>query len=177
MKKGIFAIAVLVVFIACPFYCSGEENAVTVGYGFGMFNAGSKIGKLRGDNGNYYFYQLAFAREKRLIKNLCLLMEPFATYVSDPQNGLDAGMMLSLKYYFGKDSKNSFFATLGTGAAYTTILFEEQGTHLLLILQGGVGYRWNNYFIENRFRHYSNGGIERPNRSVNANIVNIGMYF
>lgn len=34
-------------------------------------------------------------------------MEPFVAYVNDPQSGLDAGMMLSLKYYFGKENKNS----------------------------------------------------------------------
>jgi len=177
MRKGVFTVFVVTAFLLCPLYCAGDDNAITAGYGFGMFNLSPKYGKLRGDNGNYYFYQLVYAREKTLVKNLCLLMEPFVAYVNDPQSGLDAGMMLSLKYYFNKDNKNSFFVTLGTGAAYTTILFEEQGSHLLFILQGGIGYRWNNYFIENRLRHYSNGGTENPNRSINANIVNIGVHF
>ncbi|OPY73529.1 MAG: Lipid A 3-O-deacylase (PagL) [Syntrophorhabdus sp. PtaU1.Bin058] len=177
MRKGIFTVIVVVVCTFSPLYCAGDDNAVTTGFGFGIFNRDPKFGKLRGDGRYYYFYQVAYAREKTLVKNFCLLVEPFAAYVNDPQSGLDAGMTMSFKYYFAEDYRKSFFATLGTGAAYTTIAFEEQGTHFLFILQGGVGYRWNNYFIENRFRHYSNGGTERPNRSVNANIVNIGMHF
>lgn len=177
MWKRLFMIVGVVTVLGCPLYCAGDDNAITAGYGFGIFNLDADFGRLREDNGNYYFYQLAYAREKSLVKTLCLLVEPFVAYVNDPRSGLDAGMTLSLKYYFGKENKNSLFATLGTGAAYTTIKFEEQGTHFLFILQGGIGYRWNNYFIENRFRHYSNGGTERPNRSVNANIVNIGMHF
>jgi len=177
MRKGVFAVAVVAACTVCPLCCVGDDNAVTAGYGFGIFNLDPKYGKLRGDGRYYYFYQITYAREKALVKNLYLLMEPFVAYVDDPRSGLEAGMTMSLKYYFGKDYKNSFFATLGTGAAYTTIAFEEQGTHFLFILQGGIGYRWNNYFIENRFRHFSNGGFERPNRSVNANIVNIGMHF
>ncbi|MDD5417245.1 MAG: acyloxyacyl hydrolase [Candidatus Aenigmarchaeota archaeon] len=177
MRKRVFMMVAIGVVLVYPLYSVGDDNALTAGYGFGMFNLSPKYGKLRGDNGNYYFYQLAYAREKTLVKDFYLLVEPFVAYVNDPQSGLDAGMMLSLKYYFSKDNKNGFFATLGTGAAYTTIKFEEQGSHLLFILQGGIGYRWNNYFIENRLRHYSNGGIEYPNRSINANIVNIGMHF
>lgn len=177
MQKGILTIVAVVMVLSYPLYSAGDDNALMAGYGFGMFNLSPKYGKLRGDNGNYYFYQLAYAREKTLVKDFYLLMEPFAAYVNDPQSGLDVGMMLSLKYYFNKDTRNGFFVTLGTGAAYTTIRFEEQGAHLLFILQGGIGYRWNNYFIENRLRHYSNGGTESPNRSINANIVNIGMHF
>ncbi|HQM82051.1 MAG TPA: acyloxyacyl hydrolase [Syntrophorhabdaceae bacterium] len=173
----VFVIITVVTMLACPSYCSCSDNAIAVGYGFGMFNLDPKFGKLRGDNGSYYFYQLAYSREKALVKNLHLLMEPFAAYVSDPDSGLDAGMTASLKYYFGKEKMKSFFATAGAGAAYTTIKFEEQETHFLFILQCGIGYRWNKYFIEARFRHYSNGGTERPNRSINANIVNIGMHF
>ncbi len=176
MRKRIFMIIAVVLMLAYPIYSVGDDNALVAGYGFGMFNLSPKYGKLRGDNGNYYFYQLAYAREKTLVKDFYLLMEPFVAYVNDPQGGLDAGMMLSLKYYFNK-TRNGLFATVGTGAAYTTILFEEQGSHLLFILQGGIGYRWNNYFIENRLRHYSNGGITTPNRAVNAIVVNIGMHF
>jgi len=177
MQKRLFIIVAVVAVLVYPLYCAGDENAVTAGYGFGIFNRDADFGKLRGQGQQYYFYQLAYSREKTLVKNLCLLAEPFVAYVSDPDSGLDAGMTASFKYYFGKENKNSLFATLGAGAAYTTIKFEEQGTHFLFILQGGIGYRWNDYFIENRFRHYSNGGSERPNRSVNANIVNIGMHF
>ena len=177
MRKRLFMIVAFAAVFLCPFCCDSDDNAITASYGFGIFNRDADFGKLRGQDQQYYFYQLAYSREKTLARSLCLLAEPFVAYVSYPNSGLDAGMTASLKYYFGKDYKNSFFATLGAGAAYTTIKFEEQGTHFLFILQGGIGYRWNKYFIENRFRHYSNGGTESPNRSVNANIVNIGVHF
>ncbi len=61
--------------------------------------------------------------------------------------------------------------------AYTSIGFKEQGTHLLFILQGGVGYRYKSFFVEDRVRHYSNGGTARPNWSVNSNILSIGTNF
>ena len=67
--------------------------------------------------------------------------------------------------------------TAGVGVAYTTIAFEEQGTHFLFILQAGLGLRYENFFIENRLRHYSNGGTESPNRSVHASIMTFGYYF
>ncbi|MGD9576956.1 MAG: acyloxyacyl hydrolase [Syntrophorhabdus sp.] len=66
---------------------------------------------------------------------------------------------------------------LGGGSAYTSINFKEQGTHFLFILHAGLGYKWNDFFGENRFKHYSNGSTATPNRSINANIIMVGMYF
>jgi hypothetical protein len=58
--------------------------------------------------------------------------------------------------------------------AYTTIGFKEQGTRLLFILEGGVGYKFKNFYVEDRLCHYSNAGTARPNWSVNANILSLG---
>ena len=69
------------------------------------------------------------------------------------------------------------YATVAAGGAYTSIKFPEQGTHAPFVLQGGVGYHHGRIFVETRFFHYSNGGLEKPNRSVNSNIVRIGYYF
>jgi hypothetical protein len=55
--------------------------------------------------------------------------------------------------------------------------FKEQGTHLLFILQAGIGFQWKKFFIENRFRHYSNSNTAQPNRSINANMIMVGMHF
>lgn len=150
---------------------------VSVGYGFGFLNKDAGPGELSDAHGHYDFVQVSYALEQPLYQKLVFLAEPFVAFVNRPVDGMDAGVGLSLKYYFSKDRKRSFFVTAGTGAAYTTVAFSEQGTHMLYILQGGVGYRWNRFFVEDRFRHYSNANTASPNRSVNANIINIGMLF
>jgi hypothetical protein len=87
------------------------------------------------------------------------------------------GVNLGLKVYPFSRDHSGFFVTMGTGGAYSTIDFVEQGKHAFFILQGSVGYRYKNFFVEDKFRHYSNGGTAWPNQSINANIINVGMYF
>ncbi len=76
---------------------------------------------------------------------------------------------------YGRES--SLFFRAGSGAAYTTIHFHDQDAHLLFMLQGGIGFKWQTFFIEDRFRHYSNAGLASPNAQINANIISIGIYF
>jgi hypothetical protein len=106
-----------------------------------------------------------------------MAMEPFLATITDPERGLDLGFNLAFKYYFGKEPRQGWFTALGAGAAYTAVKFTEQGTHLFGILQGSIGYRWKKFHVANRFRHYSNGNTAGPNRSINANILNIGINF
>jgi len=160
-----------------PISVYGQQNNLTMGYGFGAFNDNS-VGKLRNSNGYYHFVQLAYAYEKQLWSpHITFLLEPFLDYVIDPTSGLDAGVGVSFKLYPFNDTMKGLFFVLGTGAAYTTVGFKEQGTHAFFILQGSLGYHWEKFFIENRFRHLSNGGFSHPNYSINANIVSIGMRF
>lgn len=86
-------------------------------------------------------------------------------------------MTLSLKYNFFEKGRNGPYVTLGGGAAYSSINFEEQGTHLLFIIQGGIGFKWKDFFIENRLKHYSSAHTASPNRSINSNIIMVGIYF
>jgi hypothetical protein len=150
-------------------------QGVSVGYGFGMFSSHKSIGYI--EEGYYNFLNLAYQYEKPLSQVLGLLFEPFASYTMNPNDGLDAGITLSLKYNFQKKEENGFYLTLGGGAAYTSINFKEQGTHLLFILQTGIGYQWKTFFVENRFKHYSNADTASPNRSINSNIIMFGLRF
>ena len=177
MQKGILIFVLFLSFVFIPLFGHAKNNNISVGYGFGAFNSSKGIGKLRGTNGNYDFLQLAYSREKSLSSRISLLLEPFLAYVNRPTDGLDLGMIVGLRFYLNKDTKKGLFGTLATGASYTTVWFREQGTHLLFMLQGGIGYKWNKYFVENRFRHYSNGGLTSPNRAINANIINVGISF
>jgi hypothetical protein len=151
------------------------EQALSIGYGFSLFSNGKDSGKI--EDGNYDFFQAAYLYEKPLSVRWMLLVEPFAAYINRPVEGVDVGLNLGLKVYPFTQHRSGFFFTMGTGAAYTSVKFAEQGTHLLFILQGSVGYRYRNFFIEDRWRHYSNSNTASPNRSINANIVVLGMYF
>jgi len=158
-----------------PVSVSAQSHSVSVGYGFGVFSDGRITGHI--EEGRYDFLNFAYQYERSLSQVLGLVIEPFASYTIKPKDGVDAGVTLSLKYKFHTKESNGFFLTFGGGSAYTSINFKEQGTHLLFIIQAGVGYKWKNYFIESRFKHYSNADTAHPNRSINSNIVMVGMVF
>lgn len=160
-----------VFFNACP-----AENAISLGYGFGAWN-GWGTGRIE-QRAPYDYATLSYLYEKPLTSAIALVLEPFLGLVNRPVKGVDAGFDLYVKAYLAELSPhNRFYFTAGTGAAYTTVQFNEQGTHGLFILQGGIGYRSGRFFIENRFHHYSNGGLAVPNRSINSNLVIIGCYY
>lgn len=152
-----------------------DRGSLTLGYGFAVLSENSNTGKI--EEGNYDFVQLSYIFERPLTEKLAFLVEPFAAYVNRPHSGVEGGIVLSGKYYFREKQRNGFYLTLGAGGAYTSINFEEQGTHGLFILQGGIGFKWKEFFIENRLRHYSNGGTAQPNKSINSNIIVVGMDF
>jgi hypothetical protein len=175
--KPAFLVSVLV---AALFMCAGEglcgEDGLSLGYGFAAFNRGKETGEVEGDK-SYDFAQVKYLYELPFQwKGLALLVEPFASYVADPATGTDLGVGIGFKYYLLAADRGLYIMG-GSGMAYSTIGFQEQGTHLFFIGQGGVGYRFGRFFIEDRFRHYSNGGTAAPNWSVNANIFSVGTYF
>jgi len=149
-----------------------HDLSISAGYGFALFNPESKPYRLRYTKGLYDFYHFSLARENRINGRFYLVAEPFLAYQARPHEGIDLGFGLSGKYYITKN----FYMNLGVGIAYTTYGFKEQGTHLPFIIQAGIGYRGKRFFIEDRFKHYSNGGLSRPNMSINANIILLGMY-
>jgi hypothetical protein len=177
--KHLFRVALLsVVCMIIPTAGQAFDQGVTIGYGLAAYNKHTHLGTIEGGRG-YDFVQLTYLLERPCRDHLPLavFVEPFAAYVARPNDGVDVGFYTGLKYYFLNTAKSGFFLTAGTGMAYTTTYFEEQGTHLNFTLEGGVGYRHAQFFIENRFRHYSNGATASPNRSVNANVLSVGFYF
>ena len=177
MKRFFFALPVIIALLtlAHAVRAAEAERALSVGYGFALLSNGRPAGQV--EEGNYDFFQVAYLHERPLSARWMLLVEPFVAYVNRPVDGVDVGFNLGLKVYPFTQDRSGFYFTMGTGSAYTSVNFAEQGTHLLFILQAGVGYRYKNFFIEDRWRHYSNGNTAGPNRSINANIINVGMYF
>ena len=152
------------------------EHAVTVGYGFGALNINKQMMKIEGGR-SYDFFQVSYLYERPYRHpKVALILEPFTAYVNRPESGVDIGFNGGIKWY-PFDSGTGLYLSPQVGMAYTTIKFNEQGTHLLFILQATLGFRYKNLFIEDRFRHYSNGATAAPNRAVHANIVVVGMYF
>jgi hypothetical protein len=159
-----------------PCVALADQQTIAVGYGFAVLDNNRQVGHLWG-NDYYDFGQIAYGWEKTLSGTFNLLLEPYAAYVNRPETGLDLGFTVNGRYYFGPTNHRGFFATVGAGGAYTTIKFEEQGTHDLFVLHGGLGYKWEKLFVEARFRHYSNGGFSHPNRSVDTALVSVGRAF
>ena len=177
MKKVLFFCVVAAVLCAGPMDALCADQGFSLGYGIGAFNKDSSFGKLEGGQ-NYSFIQATYIYEKPFsAKELAFLIEPFAAYVARPTAGVDMGFDLGLKYYPFRTDLGGFYMTAGPGMAYTTVGFQEQGTHLLFILQGGVGYRYKNFFVEDMIRHYTNAGIATPDSSVNSNILSVGTFW
>lgn len=153
-----------------------DQQTVSAGYGLGSLNNNNQIGHLW-YNDYYDFAQIAYGYEKTISGKFNLLVEPFLAFVNRPTSGLDVGVTVGGKYYFGPANHRGFFVAVGGGGAYTTVKFEEQGTHDLFVLQGGLGYQWQRLFVEGKFRHYSNGGFSSPNQSINATVVSVGFAF
>ena len=153
-----------------------DQQTISVGYGLGILNDTRQVGHLW-DNKYYDFGQIAYGYEKTISGKFNVLLEPYAAAVNRPESGLDLGFIVNGRYYFGQMNHHGFFATVGGGGAYTTIKFEEQGTHDVFVLNGGLGYEWKRLFVEARFRHYSNAGLAHPNRSVDATVAGVGYAF
>ena len=176
--KRYFAIFFLAVFFLSFVPCAvfADQQTISVGYGMATLNNSGKIGHL--DSGDYYdFALITYGYEKTISGKFNLALEPYVAVINRPDTGLDVGATLGGRYYFGEKNHRGFFATVSAGGVYTTVKFEEQGTHAMFVLQGGVGYKWEKLFVEGKFRHYSNAGLASPNRSINATIVAVGYAF
>jgi len=164
--------------VLLPLSGRAADEGLSIGYGLAALDYDKHIGRIEGGR-CYDFLQLTFLYERPLqgYKSLALFVEPFASYVSRPATGLDGGLYVGAKLYPLNEERRGLFIIGGTGTAYTTIKFKEQGTHQLFTLEGGIGYRYERYFVEDVLRHYSNGGTASPNRSIQANILSVGFYF
>jgi hypothetical protein len=175
--KALYAVFCLfsMLFLAPSTAVSGDQNTLWIGYGFGLFNEDGKIGRIEGSYHDYV--QVTYGRELPLRERLCLVLEPSLTYVNLPTEGIEPAFTINLKYKSQTKSRSHLYVTGGIGAAYTSLEYQGQGSHLLFILQAGIGLRFERFFIETRLKHYSNGNTEFPNRSINSNTLLVGTSF
>jgi hypothetical protein len=162
--------------LCLPINSYAGEQGLSVGYGFAALNKNTGTGKIEEER-TYNFLQLMYSYENSYWKKASVVVEPFAAIINRPESGVDGGFDLVMRWYPLERSRSALFFDIGAGVAYTSIALREQGTRVMGILVGGIGVRYKTLFVEDRFRHYSNGATAYPNRSVNANILSVGMYF
>ena len=108
-------------------------------------------------------------------------LEPFVNPVIGPETNVEFGLSFNLVWHpFGKDKKLSPYLKGGTGPGYTTQHTNEQGSQWNFFSFAGAGIEWKvnercSLSLEYRIRHFSNAGLEEPNKGVNTQGVVAGM--
>jgi hypothetical protein len=178
VKQIGLTLLLLIAALAVPATGICADHGFSIGYGVAALCPHLHIGRIEG--GSYFdFFQATYLYERPCgdYRRLAVFFEPFAVYVNRPHENVDLGFYTGLKYYPFDRGEHGLFFSAGTGMAYTTMKFQEQGTHLLFTLEASVGYRFGRFYVEDMMRHYSNGATTSPNRSVHANILSVGVYF
>lgn len=90
----------------------------------------------------------------------------------EPDSGVLFGATSMVRYLFETKSRWKRFIELGVGLALTDIGGPSLSGTLQLSPQGGAGFFW--FFrpdlalgVQQRFTHYSNGGVRSPNAGLN----------
>ena len=110
-------------------------------------------------------------------------IEPFISFVSQPDNNVEIGTSFLLKMgLLPQTSKFQPFILAGQGMVYMTQHTREQSTQFNFTEQAGIGmhyfFRKNIAFtLEGRFRHLSNSGIKHPNTGINTQFVIAGISY
>jgi len=184
----------LIIGFILVFFSNGYCRVVyNIGYGSGLSVSNGNPSHLWGllaiekperiDNRHMYdYYRVDIDFEHFIRKDLSLITEPFATYVSRPTNGLSIGATELLRYYVVNHSSFGVFVNPGFGACYNTLEYPGQASKFLFVGELGVGvdFKVSNkttMFVENRFIHMSNGFLKTPNGAVDSDFISIGFSF
>ena len=112
-------------------------------------------------------------------------LEPFVNWIHEPEDSVEAGIGIFLRYEYPLFEATDLYLEIGAGPMYFGIDTKLQGDRGFTFLdQFGAGFKW--YFAEGksinlgyRFRHISSAGIREPNKSINSHavIVSISKYY
>jgi hypothetical protein len=111
------------------------------------------------------------------------VLEPFGTYVLEPQKNAEFGTNLALKAGFLPDTwKFQPYLKGGIGVIYITTHVKEQGTQFNFNEYGGIGAHFFfspklAFTAEYRFRHLSNADIKEPNHGIGSSISLAGITY
>ncbi len=106
-------------------------------------------------------------------------VEPFINPVIEPENSIETGVNLLIKYAFPLNKKLMPYIKFGAGPSFMGMDIREQGTRFNFVDTAGAGLSWFikknlSVDLEYRFRHLSNASIDSPNRGVETHSVLMG---
>ncbi|NTU92392.1 MAG: acyloxyacyl hydrolase [Chlorobiaceae bacterium] len=110
---------------------------------------------------------------------LQLAFEPFVNTIIEPDEGVEAGLNVFIRYLHPLTSSVKLVAEMGSGPVYLSIDTREQGDAGLNFLnQFGLGAQValgerSALTMGYRFRHLSNASISSPNRGINSDAIMI----
>ncbi|MFH1768951.1 MAG: acyloxyacyl hydrolase [Candidatus Omnitrophota bacterium] len=133
----------------------------------------------------FNFEVKSFIEEKINIKikgDIHLAVEPFLNTVFSPDGNIEIGANFLCKYTFPFSASIKPYIKGGLGVVYMSQHTREQSTQYNFLPQAGIGlYRFINprtaLSFEYRFRHLSNGSLERPNKGIDADLFLAGISF
>ncbi len=99
-------------------------------------------------------------------------LEAFLNPVISPDNNVEFGLSMVLKWNPVQWYRIRPYLKGGTGPGYTTQHTNEQATQWNFFSFAGIGLEWDidkgkSLLIEYRYRHFSNASIKKPNKGVN----------
>ena len=110
-------------------------------------------------------------------------LEPFISFVSQPDNNLETGLTFWLKIgMLPETSRFQPYAKLGAGLVYLTQHTREQSTQFNFTEQLALGLHYylsknTALTLEGRWRHLSNSSIKQPNSGINSYFVLTGISY
>ncbi|MFA5362122.1 MAG: acyloxyacyl hydrolase [Candidatus Omnitrophota bacterium] len=108
------------------------------------------------------------------------IFEPFLSTVVSPDNNMEAGMNLLLRYAWPVTKRIRPYCFGGGGVMFITQHLREQSTQYNFTPQTGAGIAFlvtekTALSVEYRYRHFSNADLKEPNEGVNIDMFFFGI--
>ncbi len=107
------------------------------------------------------------------------LAELFLNTIISPDNNIEAGFDILMKYSYPVTEKVNPYLFVGGGVLYMSQQTNEQSTYYNFIPQMGAGISYDlkenlSLDVEYRYRHLSNANRRLPNDGINVNMFLVG---
>lgn len=180
----IVIIFILFFFVANFSYCAAQSDQTedtVYTKEFGIFT-GWASGDLKRQQGDYntiplhlqFGFDITSLLDKINIRqkgSLKFVLEPFLNTIVSPDSNIEVGTDFLLKYSHPLTQRFYIYFEAGAGMMFTSQHTFEQSTQFNFTEQAGGGISY--LFTENkainfgyRYRHFSNAGIDEPNRGI-----------
>jgi len=107
------------------------------------------------------------------------LAETFLNTIISPDNNIEVGFDILMKYSYPATEKINPYFFVGGGVLYMSQQTNEQSTQYNFIPQMGIGISYDlkenlSFDVEYRYRHLSNANRKLPNDGINVNMFLFG---